>query len=622
MYISYLNGSRLARALRYGARRLRENAAALDAINVFPVPDGDTGTNMAATVQAMAYGAVFPRDSGVSVLPAHTALRLAADSTLEGARGNSGAIFAQFMHGLAEELAEKMRVSAEDFAAAAKTAVDRTYQALSAPREGTILTVLREWSDALHRIDPGKSDFVPLLQQGLEAARTACARTRYELPEAAKAGVVDAGALGFVHFLEGISQFIREGRLRDTAVADQVPTAELPAEAHDLGTENPDRPLTGRYCTETLIRGTGLDLAAVRNLAGQAGDSVVVAGGGSTLRLHVHTDQPAALFRKLAALGVLDGQKVDDMRLQREFARRRRTVALVVDSTCDMPDAFMDEHFIDRVPVKVEFAAAGNLAAGSRLDKDALAGDEFLAVLADPHARLPTTSQPAHKDYVRKFSFLLAHADRVVYLGLSGGLSGTLEAGRRAAADVPGGERISVVDTRSASIATALILRRVAEAVAAGADADAATALAEDLRGQVGLLIALPSLRNLIRSGRISRLKGTALEGLGIRPVLTLDAAGKLAKTAVMLGGVRKDSFPGGEKTLLKNLIRKRGSVSGRDTDFAVGHVGNPAGAERLAQAIQDRFRPRRPVLVSAVSPALAVHIGLRGLGVAWLDNP
>jgi len=616
MYISYLNGARLARALRYGARSLRENAAALDAINVFPVPDGDTGTNMAATVQALAYGTVFPRDSGVSALPAHTALRMAADSTLEGARGNSGAIFAQFLHGLAEELGQKIRVSAEDFAAAAKTAVDRTYQALSAPREGTILTVLREWSDTIHRFAAGKSDFVPLLQQGLEAAKTACARTRFELPEAAKAGVVDAGALGFVRFLEGISRFIREGRIRDAAAGEQAPAAELPPEVHELVTENPDQPLTGRYCTETLIRGAGLDLAEVRILAGQAGDSVVVAGGGSTLRLHVHTNEPAALFRELSALGVLDGQKVDDMRLQREFAARRRAVALVVDSTCDMPDAFMDQHFIDRVPVKVEFAA------GSRLDKDALSSEEFLAVLADPQARLPTTSQPAHKDYVRKFSFLLAHADRVVYLGLSGALSGTLEAGRRAAADLPGGGRISVVDTRSASIATALILRRVAEAVADGADADAATALAENLRDKVGLLIALPSLRNLIRSGRISRLKGTALEGLGLRPVLTLDTAGKLAKTAVMFGGVRKDSFPGGEQTLLKNLIRKRGAAPGGDTDFAVGHVGNPAGAERLARAIQDRFSPRRPVMVAPVSPALAVHIGLRGLGVAWLDNP
>jgi len=594
MYIAYLNGSRLARALRYGAQRLREQAAGLDAINVFPVPDGDTGTNMAATVQALAYGTVFPRESAATPLPAHIALRLAADSTLEGARGNSGAIFAQFLHGLAEELGHTMRVSAEDFAAAARTAVDRTYQALSAPREGTILTVLREWSDTIHGIASGKTDFVPLLAKGLEAAKRACARTQFELPEAAKAGVVDAGALGFVHFLEGISQFIREGRIREAVGAEPLAPLELPVEEHDLVSLGGDRPLTGRYCTETLIRGTGLDLAAVRTLAAAHGDSVVVAGGGSTLRLHVHTDQPAVLFRQLAALGALDGQKVDDMRLQRDFASRRRAIALVVDSTCDLPDSCMDAYWIERVPVKVEFAT------GSRLDKDALSTEEFLAHLADSSAKLPTTSQPAHKDYLRKFAFLLAHADRVLYLGLSGGLSGTLEAGRRAAAEVPDGRRIDVVDTKSASIATGLIVRRVAEAVAAGADADQAVALAEKLRDAVGLLIALPSLRNLIRSGRISRLKGTALESVGIRPVLTLDAAGKLAKTAVMFGGVRKDAFPGGERALLKNLRRKRGAQSGKYTDFAVGHVGNPAGAARVAQAIQDWYQPERPVLVTA----------------------
>ncbi len=629
MRIRYLDGARIARALSSGARRLEASARSLDAINVFPVPDGDTGTNMAATVRTMAVGSAFAPASFALGAPASSALRQAADSALEGARGNSGAILAQFFHSLAEELRHEIRVGADSFARAAQSSVAATYRALSSPKEGTILTVLRAWAEALSLHAIMQRDFEPLLAAALDSAKSALEKTRYLRPEMAKAGVVDAGAQGFVHFLEGVQAYIAAGRLRDARRDAGRPGSGVPAGAaadadasHAVAAENAVAAIEElgafRYCTEAALTGTGLDAAALRAVAEAFGDSVVAAGGGSVVKVHAHTDDPPALFRALETYGAIERYKVDDMRLQHAIAADRRRCVLAVDSAGDLSDAFRAEHAVERIPVRV--------CAGGRdmPDKDAIATAELDALLSDPDAELPTTSQPSAADFRRKFEFLASHADGVLYLGLSGALSGTLDAARRAAASLPGGERILALDTRSASIGIALLARRAAEAIEAGADAREAAELVDRLRQGLHLRIAVPSLRNLIRSGRISRLRGLALEGLGIRPILKVDDEGRVAKAGAMVGRGRRSSagapsFAAGERALLAAVAKRIGPDRG-GYDFAVGHVVNRDGAERLAAALTAAYAPRRPILVTAVSPAIAVHIGPGGLGIAWMD--
>ncbi len=619
MRIRYLDGARIARALSSGARRLEASARSLDAINVFPVPDGDTGTNMAATVRTMAAGSAFAPASFALGAPASSALRQAADSALEGARGNSGAILAQFFHSLAEELRHEIRVGADSFARAAQSSVAATYRALSSPKEGTILTVLRAWAESLSRHANIQRDFEPLLASALDSAKSALEKTRYLRPEMAKAGVVDAGAQGFIHFLEGVQAFIAAGRLRDALRRVAAEAEEVPAGAAENAVGAIEELGAFRYCTEATLRGAGLDAPALRAAAEAFGDSVVVAGGGSMVKVHAHTDDPPALFRTLEGYASIERYKVDDMRLQHAIASERRRCVLAVDSAGDLPDAFREAHAVERVPVRV--------CAGGRdmPDKDAIAAAELDALLLDPAAELPTTSQPSAMDFRRKFEFLAAHADGVLYLGLSGALSGTLDAARRAVASLSGGERILAVDTRSASIGIALLARRAAEAIEAGADAKEAAELVERLRKGLHFRIAVPSLRNLIRSGRISRLRGLALEGLGIRPILKVDDEGKVAKAGAMIGRGRRSpagepSFIAGERALLA-AVAKRIGADRRNRDFAVGHVVNAAGAERLAAALTAAYAPNRPVIVTAVSPAIAVHIGPGGLGIAWMDE-
>ena len=339
MQITYMNGKRLKLALLAGARRLGENVAFLNRINVFPVPDGDTGTNMAGTVQAMA--AALSASPGASL--AETA-RTAADSALMGAKGNSGAILAQFFQGLAEELERDVRVSTRSFADAVGKAVTRTYGALSKPREGTLLTVLKDWGHAVRRVSERTDDFLELLKTTLHDARASLERTRDMLPELKKAGVVDAGALGWIHILEGIVHYITHGRLREFRDIPPEGFAESFDESHSDSPLYESEPSAFRFCTECLLEGPSLDLAVLRDRLSELGDSVVVAGSDRKAKIHVHTDAPARAFRMLEGFGTVTSQKADDMEIQRRLAAAPPRCAVLVDSACDLPEEIGRAH--------------------------------------------------------------------------------------------------------------------------------------------------------------------------------------------------------------------------------------------------------------------------------------
>jgi len=213
MKISYIDGPRLRLALTAGSHSLMQNVASLNAINVFPVPDGDTGTNMASTARAISASlATFrPRNVG-------SVLKEVAQSALAAAKGNSGAILAQFFSALAEELGHEVRISAKRFAGAAVFAAEKTRRALSVPKEGTILTVLHDWAHALYEKAQQSDDILHAFTAAYESAKASLAKTKDMLPEMRRAGVVDAGAKGFVHMLEGIAQFIKSGSLREMLI--------------------------------------------------------------------------------------------------------------------------------------------------------------------------------------------------------------------------------------------------------------------------------------------------------------------------------------------------------------------------------------------------------------------
>ena len=590
--IRYVDGRRLRRAMVAGARFVTDRAEPLNRINVFPVPDGDTGTNMAITLTRIAHRAALGTER-----EARAAAVAIADEAVAGARGNSGAILAQFLTGFSEGFPEKGRIDTGDFGRAAVRGAESARAAIQRPQEGTILTVLKDWASAVAERAAHVRDFAVLMAESADAARASLARTPEMLASLKKAGVVDAGAQGFVYLLEGIVRYIRDAARK----AIPEPPPDVAAATFDRSPES----IMFRFCTEALLEGVSLDRDAVRRKVALLGDSLVIAGGAARMRVHVHTNEPELVFSQLATLGAVAQTKVEDMRKQHEqrFDRNRASrVAIVTDSACDLPDAILEELEIHFVPLRVHFGME------NALDRVTIRTSEFYERFAI-EKQYPKTSQPPSADFRQLYESLAEHHGSIVSIHLSGALSGTFQAAINASRGIEDTE-ILEVDSRNASIAEGLVVKAAAEAVRAGASAAEAAQVARDAATRVRLYVAVPTIEHLVRGGRVSAGKGRVARFLGLLPVLTIGADGKAASAGMAFG------YRAAVRKMMKRLFAA--ARPGEGNRFGVVHGNALPEAESLARKIRERF-PSSDVMILECSPVLGAHGGPGALGVAVL---
>ena len=592
--IGYLDGRRLSRAVIAGARFVADRAEPLNKINVFPVPDGDTGTNIASTLRQVAAGVARARLRHVGEMS-----RALADAAVAGARGNSGAILAQFFCGFAEGLPDRPRASARDFGAAVVRAADSAYQAIARPVEGTILSVIREWARDVAARAGEVPDFERLVPESLERAKAALAETPRQMAALKKAGVVDAGAQGFVYLLEGIVKYLRE------AARGAVP--ESPEEVRAAVFDRTPEEILFRYCTEALVEGDRIDRDALRREAALLGDSIVIAGSATRVRLHVHTNEPEKVFAAAAKLGEVAQTKVEDMRAQHETRfdqNRAQRVRVVTDSTCDLPETLFSELEIAAVPVRVFFGSE------NYLDKVTITPAEFYARFAVTREQ-PKTSQPPPADFAQVYRYVSAHAGSIVSIHLSAAFSGTYQA---AVVGARGIEKTALrhVDSRTVSVGLGLVVRAAAEAAAAGKSADEVARVAEDAAARTRAFVAVPTLEHLVRGGRVSPLKGLIARALRLLPVLTISPEGKVYSAAKARG------FEAARRKLLQLLFEAADRGAPATRRFGVAHCDAAELAEHLARQIRGRY-PESDIMIVECGPALGAHGGPGAVAVAVL---
>ena len=295
-----------------GAGCLEANVDAINALNVFPVPDGDTGINMLLTLRA-ATSANLPDGANATVGLMSSAL---ARGALLGARGNSGVIFSQFMKGLAGGLAECERADGAAFAAALQAAADAGYQAVGNPVEGTMLSVMRAAAAAVHPPD-GTADAPDVLRVAYEAAERALAYTPEQLPVLKQAGVVDAGGQGVVAFLAGMVNFTSKEPVVLSITAPEGGLESAAANVSHEFLEHTEEEMYG-YCTQFVVQGEGLDPDAVRERVMTMAASTVVVGDDRVVRVHAHAEDPGPLLSMGASIGALDQINIQNMDLQHQ----------------------------------------------------------------------------------------------------------------------------------------------------------------------------------------------------------------------------------------------------------------------------------------------------------------
>ncbi len=595
--ISYIDGRRLARALQAGARAVSTQKEPLNRINVFPVADNDTGSNLAATLDRVATGlAASPSVS------AETVARTAADEALLGARGNSGAIFAQFLEGLAEALKGLRRVGPERFGRAVKAAAETARGAMAQPREGTILSVIRDWAGWVERRARETRDFAEIVPASLPVARESLERTPDQLPVLKEAGVVDAGAQGFVHFLEGVARSLGRGLA-------PAPPRPVPGEVVEARIREARASILFRYCTEVLLTADRIDRGALRRAAAPLGDSLAVVGGARRVRLHLHVNRPEDVFEVARRFGRVEETKVEDMREQHvgRFARRGR-VAVVTDSACDLPAGMLEALGVTVVPLRLI------LGDETYLDRVTVTPHEFHALLRSSPA-VPRTSQPPPADFREVYRALASHGAPVVGVHVSGGLSGTLSAAQTAARSLEGEEGlapVATVDSRNVSVAEGLVVREAARAAAEGRKAEEVAEVARGAAARARLFAAIPTLEFLIRGGRVGHLPGLMARAVGYCPVITIGPDGRAAKG----GGGR--GFPRAVRRMVDSALAQT-----RDEPaptFGIAHFGAADLADEVAGTLLARH-PGAEHFVIEAAPVLAAHAGPGAVAVGFLTS-
>lgn len=516
-----LDGLRLNRALKAGILRLLSRQEHLNKINVFPVPDGDTGTNLALTMSAVLGALQKSPDAHAGQM-----LTRVADAALDGARGNSGAILAQFFLGLGDRLGHLGRLSPDDFADGVHGGAEYARESLSEPREGTILTVLTDFAHALQQARrDGLRDFRGLLQRGVQAAQESLERTRFQLEALRRANVVDAGAQGFVELIAGVTDYLESG-------SDEDPNVQSAA-VLDAGAEitaGQEESLAHRYCTECIVTGHDVDRRHLREELAVLGSSLVVAGLHDKVRVHVHVNDPAEVFRIAARYGTVSAEKADDMQRQQHSAHLTgRQVAVVTDSAADIPDDEMDRLGIHMVPVRLHFGAL------SYLDKVGITSEEFYAEL-QRNPEHPKTSQPPPGDFRRQFEFLASHYPSVLSLNLSRQVSGTCGAAETAATRVTTHGKVRVVDSMNASVGQGLLAMYAAECAERGWPLERIVPAVEAMRSRTLTFGLVGSLEYGVRGGRLPRWVKSVADALQLMPILHADRRGRVTGGGVLFG--------------------------------------------------------------------------------------
>jgi uncharacterized protein len=298
-----------ARALARGAlATLERSRQRIDDLNVYPVPDGDTGTNLLLTVRAVVEALDGSRGGDRATL-----VREVSRAALMGARGNSGVILSQIVRGAAEELGAAGEVEAATVARALRAASDAAYRAVRRPVEGTMLTVVRALAEEAETRAAAAPPLPELLAALVRHGEEAVARTQEQLDVLREAGVVDAGGAGLLEIVRGIAAAVSGEELPDA-----------PAHLETLAVEAIHQELSRyRYCTVFVLEGDGLDAQALEDDLEPLGDSLLVVGDRSALKVHVHTDDPGAALTAGAARGVLENVEIANMHRQTEQREER-----------------------------------------------------------------------------------------------------------------------------------------------------------------------------------------------------------------------------------------------------------------------------------------------------------
>ena len=515
-----------------------------------------------------------------------------SDAAIRGARGNSGIIFAQYLNGLSVEMPDQAEVDYNHYALASQRAVQYAYDSIESPVEGTILSVMRAWGDAL------SEEETPF---AVGRVNKVLSETQYQLMELRRAKVVDAGAKGFTLFIQGISDYFKYGEKIEVNLADLEEINQIKIEVdHDIHSE-----ITYRYCTECLLEGETIDASNIKESLTRFGDSLVVAGNKRLTRIHLHTNDPQRAFEVLHHKGRITYQKVDDMKKQQDIVLRRKSdIALLTDSIADLPQDFIDQEQIHVIHLNILFRET------SFIDKITITPKRLLAYSKDDD-QLPTSSQPDEKQIENILSYLSSYYKSLIIITVSQKLSGTHNTIKRVAQKMDLKEfKISVIDSKQNSGAQGLLVTKAAELIGSGLSHHEVVSEINKSIPKSKILVKVKNLDNMIKSGRLSTTMGKIGKRIGLKPVVTLDEHGD--------GGLSGIAFTErGSLNQVKKHIKKKLKHNTIES-YSIVHVNNLEEANTVAEVFT-KLIGQKPKYMMETSSVIAVGAGDQAIALSYI---
>jgi len=587
--MEHLNGHDLYQMFNYGTSFVIKKRKKLNDINVFPVPDGDTGNNLVYTMQTIS------RESK-SEESFQATLDSISDSALIGARGNSGVIFAQFVNGLRSASKGKDTVTLDEFTKMALESVEHTYVSLSNPVEGTMLTVIKDWANSLKETLSAVSNIKEFFLVAFAIAEKSLESTKEQLAVLKKNNVVDSGAMGFVLFLKGINSYFNNEKIDETTYV------ELEIEhTHDFNEE-----IIYRYCTEGLVQYKNQKEEEILERLKPYGDSLIVVMGGNMFRIHIHTNTPELVFQELRSFGHIISQKVDDMIGDINMKHSESDTVIVTDSIADINQDLLKENNVVVIPLNI------NVDNVSYYDKLTINND-ILFNLIENSLEYPTTSTPTIKFINDLFSKLLLSYKNILYIGVSSKLSATHNVIKKEVDQlVAKGKNIRIVDTLTNSVTQGLLVKKAIDLFKSGKTIEQIEETLNQEKDKTEILVCLETFKYAMMSGRLPKAVGKIGMFFGIRPIMSIDKNGKDAAFGFGLS----------QKAITKKIVKHvKSDLKNKGIEsYALIHCLN----EELLNEYIGLFTEiigKKPEFLAEVSSATAIHSGKGSVAIGYIKK-
>ncbi|NBI29061.1 DegV family protein [Chengkuizengella marina] len=573
-----------------GAVLLSQKKDELNGINVYPIPDGDTGSNLSYLMKRLkeCYETQPFEKANVPQL---------SDCIIRHSRGNSGAIFSQFLLRLLEGI-EHEKFSYQCFPKLVEKSTKAAADSVAEPQEGTILTVMRKWAENLNQFlqDSKNESLEYRIQKSLTPLFQAVQETKESIFLWTKQNFVDAGALAFYYFIKGMTQ---KTKLLEVVTSEQTFEDIYESDDHSSWNEHDHR-----YCSEFLIQPKVSTNMIKKSLSSQS-SSLIVVGNKKKIRIHCHTDDPEEIMESLENCGKVIEHKIEDMLRQYQAKHQRLSpIAIVVDSACDLPQEWMDKHHIHVLPIQID------LNDTIYFDKQTITPETFYNKLENLNYQ-PKTSMPSSGQIQFLYEQLLTQYDQIISLHVSQALSGTYQSCKNIASSIDS-KRIHVVDSKNLSGTYGLLTHRLVNLIQSETDMTNILDQLNQWMDNTEILVSVPTLKHMVAGGRVSPLKGKIASLLNIKPIISLnDKGGSKLYSATFF---RKSNL----KKMFK-LIQKM-NKNYEIQDYVLLHANSPVLIQDM-QSFMEKTTGKTALFTSNVSPVIGAHAGKGAVSIAMMFN-